>query len=197
MSRIAATLLLLLIAPAAIAQISEVTPFAGYQTGGAVTLNGLNTGLDDAAAFGVVVTFDRGRGRKLDVLLSHEQTRAARRDPFVPPVSADVALDYLQIGGRYAARPEQRTAPYVAMTIGATRMAIESASAVRFSYAFGAGADIRLTPRTSLRLDGRFHTTLVQTNAQIGCSSGATCTGFGTSTALTQFTAGACLVIRL
>ena len=142
------------------------------------------------------VTFDRGRGRKLDVLVSHEQTRASRRDPSEEPVATDVTIDYAQIGGRYIINPERRAAPYVAMTIGGTRLVIGSGSALRFSYALGAGADVRLTSATSLRLDGRFYTTLVEAGAQIGCNSGGTCTGFGIGSALTQFTASAGLAVR-
>src|SRR6185369_5509648 len=73
----------LLIASSAVAQVSEVTPFVGYQGGGSITLNGLDTRLDQQPEFGVFVTFDRGRGRKLDLLVSHQATRAERHDPFV------------------------------------------------------------------------------------------------------------------
>ena len=175
---------------------NEITPFIGYGTGGSVGINGLNTSLDDRPAFGVFVTFDRGPGRKLDLVFSHEQTRASRHDPFEEPVSTDVTLDYFQIGGRYVFTPDQRTAPYIAMTIGGARVAIEGGSGVRFAYAFGGGADLRLTRKTALRLDGRFTTTFVEANAQIGCASGGTCSGFGNGSALTQFTASAGLVVH-
>lgn len=142
------------------------------------------------------VSFDRGRGRKLDVLVSHEQTRAARNDPFQDPVSTDVTLDYFQIGGRYIFKPDERVQPYIAATIGGTRIAVDGGSGVRFSYGFGAGSDLRLSRATALRLDGRFHTTFTDATAQIGCNSKGTCTGFGTGSALTQFTASVGLVVH-
>ena len=190
---------LMLIASCALAQPSEVTPFAGYQGGGTITLNGLNTPLQRSPALGVFVTFDRGPGRKLDLLVSHQQTRAQRHDPFVPPVSSDVTVDYFQIGGRYVISPEERAAPYVAMTMGGTRVGTDSGSGVFFSFAFGAGADLRLTRRTALRLDGRFHTTLIGSNAQLQCSGSGgagTCAGFENGSVFTQLTASAGLVVH-
>lgn len=189
----------MLIACSALAQPSEVTPFVGYQGGGTITLNGLDTALEQRPAFGVFLTFDRGRGRKLDVLVSHQQTRAERHDPFEPPLFSDVTVDYFQIGGRYVISPEERTAPYVAMTVGATRIGTDSGSGVFFSFAFGAGADLRLTRRTALRLDGRFHTTLIGSNAQIQCSGSGgsgTCAGFESGSSFTQLTASAGLVVH-
>ncbi|MGZ7039111.1 MAG: outer membrane beta-barrel protein, partial [Thermoanaerobaculia bacterium] len=189
----------MLMACSALAQVPEVTPFVGYQGGGTITLNGLDTRLEQRPAYGVFVTFDRGPGRKLDLLVSHQQTRAARNDPFVEPLSSDVTVDYFQIGGRYMFTPEERTDPYIAMTVGGTRVGTDSGSGVFFSFAFGAGADVRLTRRTALRLDGRFHTTLIGSNAQLSCSGSGgsgTCAGFESGSSFTQLTASAGLVIH-
>src|SRR5438128_8753514 len=74
---------------AAFAQFSELTPLVGYQQGGGY----------DSGMFGLMGSFDRGRGRKLDLIVSHQKK-----------------VDYFQIGGRYLFHPEQRVDPYIGVT---------------------------------------------------------------------------------
>lgn len=193
--------LLPFIASTAFAQTytGEVTPFVGYQTGGAVIIDGRSSDLEDGAAFGVMLTFDRGPGRKLDIVYAHQTTNAVRNDPFGPgpaTLKYDTFVDYAQIGGRYVFTPEQRLAPYVALTAGGTRLAVNEKSAILFSYAFGGGADVRLSERTSIRFDGRFTNTLSADRSTYECQSGGSCNGFSTGSMLTQFTASTGIVIR-
>ncbi|HEY3052086.1 MAG TPA: hypothetical protein VGK04_01720, partial [Thermoanaerobaculia bacterium] len=48
---------------AAFAQFSELTPLVGYQQGGGY----------DSGMFGLMGSFDRARGRKLDLIVSHQK----------------------------------------------------------------------------------------------------------------------------
>src|SRR5688500_8748364 len=109
-----ASILLILLASPALAQTYEVTPFLGWQEGGAVTLGDEDTSLDGAPVFGITLTLDRGAGRKADLVLSTQSTRAERQDPFEPLISADVSISHAHIGGRFHWRPEDRVDPYVA-----------------------------------------------------------------------------------
>ncbi len=192
-------MLVLSASPLAAQLTGEVTPYAGYQTGGSVVIDGRNSDLEDGAAFGVMLTFDRGRGRKLDLVVGHETTNAIRNDPFGPgpaTLKYRVFVDYAQLGGRYVFSPEQRVAPYIALTAGGTRIALNGTSAVAFSWAAGGGADIRLNERTAIRFDGRFTNTLFADRAAYECQSGGSCSGFSTGSILTQFTASTGIVIR-
>jgi hypothetical protein len=200
--RSAPVFLLLVLLPstaAAQAYTREVTPFIGYQTGGAVIIDDRSSGLEDGPAFGVTFTFDRGPGRKLDLVYGHETTNAVRNDPFgagPATLKYQTYVDYLQIGGRYVWTPEQRVAPYIALTAGGTRLAVNEKSAILFSYAFGGGADVRLSERTAIRFDGRFTNTLSGDRSTYECQSGGSCRGFSTGSMLTQFTASTGIVIR-
>src|SRR5687768_9152979 len=138
--------LILFFTASALAQTREITPFIGFQGGGELVIDNDEQSLESAPAFGVMLSFDRGRGRMLDFVVAHQDTEVE---------SADVTIDVFQIGGRYLLRREQRAMPYIAATVGATRVASGDASAVQLSFAGGVGADIRLTPRTALRFDGR------------------------------------------
>jgi opacity protein-like surface antigen len=189
-------LVVLFLPLAAEAATGEVTPFLGLQQGGALLVGNEEGDLEADPAFGVMFTLDRGRGRKLDIVLSHQDT-TADADDFFEPVSVDVAIDYLQIGGRYMFRPDERVNPYVAITVGGTHIRFDGGdSALRLSGAAGAGVDLGLTDRLALRLDGRFYTTLLDSDGELSCDSSGECVGFSESSALRQFTAAAGLVIR-
>lgn len=195
-ARTTSTIVVLLFASAASAQLSEITPFAGYQIGGVVELAEEDTDLNGSLAFGVMATFDRGRGRKLDLLLTHQGTRAERQDPFEPRLSVDVSLQYFQIGGRYFWDPDRRVAPYVAATGGGTYIRVGQADGAYLSFAIGGGADIQLNSRTALRFDGRFYTTLVGSRVEIACDSSGQCSGMAEGSQFNQFIASTGLVFR-
>ncbi|HVS32821.1 MAG TPA: hypothetical protein VMS98_15360 [Thermoanaerobaculia bacterium] len=186
----------ILLPPSALAQTYEVAPFLGWQEGGAVSLAEEDTGLDGAPVFGVMLTMDRGAGRKADLVLSAQRTRAERVEPFEPPISADVTIAYAHMGGRYHWRPEDRVDPYVAVTAGGTWLELRDRSGVALSFAAGIGADVRITPRTAIRFDGRFYTTLGADRLDIGCAGAIDCVGFASGNALTQFTASTGIVFR-
>ena len=185
-----------LLASSTSAQTWEVTPFLGWQEGGAVTLGDEDTGLDGAPAFGVMLTLDRGAGRKADLVLSTQSTRAERREPFEPLISADVNISHAHIGGRFHWRPEDRVDPYVAVTAGATRLELRDRSGIALSFAAGGGVDVHLTPSVALRLDGRFYTTLGADRLEIACGGTIDCVGFASGSALTQITASTGIAFR-
>jgi opacity protein-like surface antigen len=188
--------LLLLVASAASAQLSELTPFVGYQGGGVVELDEEDTGMNSSMAFGVMLTFDRGRGRKFDLVLSDQGTRAERQDPFEPRLSVDVSLQYFQIGGRYFWDPDRRVAPYVAATGGGMYIRVGSAEGAYLSFALGGGADIQLNSRMALRLDGRFYTALVGSRVEIACDSSGQCSGMADGSQFNQLIVSTGIVFK-
>lgn len=193
-------LVLLLIAmPAAAEDFGrEITPFVGWQHGGALWIDNRNAPLDDAPAFGVMVTFDKGRGRMLDLVFTHEMTNAVRGE-LMPPggsVAYRTFIDTAQIGGRYVFSPAQRLAPYIAMTAGGTWIGANGQHAIGFSFAYGAGADVRLSARTAIRFDGRFTSLLASQGGSVRCDSSGSCGGLVSGSLLTQFTASTGLAVR-
>jgi hypothetical protein len=179
--------LILLFALSTLAQTREITPFAGVQGGGKLDLDSEEQSVATAPAFGVMVSFDRGRGRMLDVVASHQETSVR---------TADVSVSTLHLGGRYFFHRDRRTMPYIALTAGGTRVASGDADAIQFSFAGGLGTDIRLSERAALRLDGRLYTTLFSDRANFSCDdSGACVTGIG-GDLFQQFIGSAGLAIR-
>src|SRR5215213_7887456 len=142
------------------AQSRELTPFIGWMEGGAVELDGEDTGIDGAFVGGLTLSFARGVSSQLDFTVAHTDSSAARRDPFEPPVTSDVTLDYFHLGGRYLFHPRERVDPYIGITAGGTRLAMRGSNGLAFSASYGGGVDLRMTETVALRLDGRFYTTL-------------------------------------
>lgn len=198
-STLFAACLLLAIPAMAQSTTGEVTPFIGYQTGGSVIIADRHSTIDSAPVFVVMVTWDRGPGRKLDLVFAHQSTNTLWEDPWAPPpnsVKFKTYVDYAQIGGRYVFSPEDVVQPYIAMTAGGTWVSLNDAGGVGFSFAYGGGTDIRLSRRTSIRLDGRFTSTMSVYGGAYSCNSSGSCRGFTTGTLLTQFTASTGLVVR-
>lgn len=173
----------------AFGQSGEITPFASWHGGGEFeTSLGRDPDLEGRDAWGLAVTLDRGRGRKLDVIFSRQEAALVVEDLFRPPddILVGVDIEYLHVGGRYVFDPGARARPYIGGTVGLTRFsADEGDSDVRFSSAFGAGVDLALTRRVGLRLDGRWYVTFVETNAELTCAGGD-CVGFGDASGFGQ-----------
>jgi hypothetical protein len=187
-------LLTTLVVPGLSAQISELTPLVGWQTGGSVEVNQLSTPVKASPVAGLTVSFDRGPGTKLDVLFVHQQSRAERHDPFEDPSRVDVSVAYLHIGGRHLFQPGERIDPYAGGTIGITRLGVNGAHTINPSFALAAGADLRLSRSIALRFDGRLHVTWINANLQVDCDSTGACGGTGSGGSLSQFTATTGLV---
>ena len=186
----------LLIAPALFAQQREITPFVGVQSGGSVEVNSQPGDINSAATFGVMLSFPRSHETMLDFVLSHQSTDVDT-GTFVDPHHYDAQLTYLQLGGRYLFKPDERFDPYIALTAGGTRAAIGDEWTVAFSFAGGVGADLRMTRRLALRLDARYYTTLANASTQVNCeiNGGGECSLFSHSGNFTQLavTAGAAI----
>jgi len=159
-------------------------------------LQQLPTSVKPAAAYGVTLSFNRGRGRELDLVAIDQETTASRQDPFGLPLSAKVNVLYLQIGGRYILDPDARMRPYVAGTIGGTRLSVDSLATFAPSLALGGGAEVQLSRAIALRVDGRVHVTLANGSTNVQCDSSGTCAGTTSGSGFTQFVASAGLAFR-
>ena len=201
MRRLQVAVIALMIAAAAPlhAQLSEITPFIGWQSGGSLTVNDLGTPLDVTPVYGLTVTWDWAPHSKLDVLISHQPTQATRNDPFEPPVKVKATINYFDIGGRYVFDPVGHATGYIAFTTGLTRVGVDAGQGLAFNLAGGGGLDLRISQHTALRLDGRWHATFAG-GGTIGCSSIGgigTCVAFSSGGGFGQFTGSAGLVYHL
>lgn len=179
------------------AQTGEVTPFISWQEGGEIIIDNEPGDVEGAVAGGVFLSFDRGRGRVLDIVLSH-QSSDATADGVFGPQTTDVSVDYAHVGGRYLFSPTERFSPYIGLTAGVTHFDA-GGSLLRPSGAAAVGADLWLTSRIALRIDGRVWVTLVDSSGELSCGGdggSGTCTAFTDSAAFSQMSLSAGVVIH-
>ncbi|MGH9456674.1 MAG: hypothetical protein ACRD2J_03430 [Thermoanaerobaculia bacterium] len=179
------------------AQGFEIAALAGVHGGAEFeTSSGEDPELQDDTAFGLMVTLDRGRTRRLDVVYLRHDSALLVEDIFQTPDDTLVSLDidYLHVGGRVLFRPGERAQPYLGGTVGLTRIAAEDETTIRASAAFGAGVDLWATDRIGFRLDGRWWVSFIDAGAEIFCSGG--CIAVGSANGFPQMTATAAIVFR-
>lgn len=176
---------------------AEITPALGWLAGGAFDVSGGDGELDDAPAFGMTLSFERGSDARLDFVYLGQRSSMTVEEFGFDPYDVDVAVDYLHFGGRYLFRPGERNNPWIGVTAGVSRIALDpGSSVVRPSASLGVGTDLTLNERTAIRLDARWWTTLVDADGELSCASSGTCIGFGEGGGFNQFSATAGVVIR-
>jgi hypothetical protein len=78
----------------------------------------------------------------------------------------------LQIGGTYQGQGDM-VRPYLAATIGGTRIKTDADSDSFFSGSIGVGVQIRPSSRLGIRLEARAYGTLTDSNTDLFCRTGA------------------------
>jgi opacity protein-like surface antigen len=179
------------------AQSREITPLIGLQQGGSLSVAGDPGDIESSASVGVTLSFPRSRETMLDFVLLHQSSDVTTGDFFESRVD-DVDVTYLQAGGRYLFKPQERFDPYIAATIGGTRVAVADESVVALSFAAGAGFDVGLSERLALRLDGRYYSTLTNVSSSVDCQfgGGGECSLFSEGSNFSQLALSAGLDVR-
>jgi hypothetical protein len=181
----------------------ELTPFAGFSTGG--DFEDLTTtaklSLDDSSSFGVILNIDESVNTQWEILYSLQATEA---DTTGLPISGgplDIDVHYIQGGGTYLFSGEAAR-PFLAATVGAAHFAPGLSgvdSETFFAFSIGTGLQIRPNARFGIRLEARGYGTLVDSNSELFCQSdpaGAICVVTVDGTILWQFQAFAGFVFR-
>lgn len=172
----------LFVACAAVAQQStespayrfEVTPFAGFRTGGTFTDedSGAELELNDSGSYGLILNMRESWNTEWELLYNHQSTDFDTG----PGTRIDIDIDYLQIGGTYIGTDIEGPArPYLAATIGLAHLDPRAAnlpSDTYFAFSIGGGWKFFPTSRLGLRLEGRFYGTVIDSDSKIFCASG-------------------------
>jgi opacity protein-like surface antigen len=183
----------------------EITPFAGYTGGGDFT--NVNTGqslsFDETSSYGILLGFKQATDPKqpgtawLELYLSKQQTKLRASQPFFTgSPSLNVDVEYYHIGGTYG-QAEGKVQPFVAGTLGATRMDPQQggwSAETMFSLTLGGGVKVYLAEHVGLRLEGRWLGTLVNGSGGVFCSNGA-CLVTVQGDVLSQYTANAGVIL--
>jgi hypothetical protein len=156
----------------------ELTPFVGYRAFGSFEDDetGEDYDLENDSSLGFIINFPAQRNTEWEIYYSKQSTEIKTGDLLQKSSVIDVDVEYLQLGGTYLFDREPAGQPYFVATIGAARFDPSGAgtsSDTFFSFAAGGGWKYFPDKRVGLRLDGRFIGTLIDSDTDIFCQSGA------------------------
>lgn len=152
----------------------SLTPFAGYRIGGEFDDddNDDELELDDGASIGLIVNAPFDDRTEWEVFYSRQSTDIDQSTVTVGQ-DVDVTVEYLQIGGTYVGDGETAR-PYLAATVGGSRIDADGGFDSETYFAFGIGGGLHVFPenRIGLRLEGRLFGSLVDSDSGVFCQSG-------------------------
>lgn len=181
----------------------EITPFAGYRTGGSFSEKDGpgRVNLNDSSAAGIILNFRANAKGQYELLYASQRTDAATSGFFENDPKVDLDIETLQFGGTYLFDGDV-TRPFIALTLGATRFDSnlpDSSSESFLSASLGGGLQIMPAKRLGIRLEARMYTTFVDDESSIFCSSidgAGSCNILIAARTMTQWEAHAGLVFR-
>ncbi len=207
MARIHSAALLLLLSLPAVSRAetpaNELTLFGGQRFGGAFDVEEGDSSYDLDAASSVGIIFNRvQRGNThWEVLYARQDTVAESDSPGVNEPRVDIDLELLEAGGTYS-WDRSRAHPYLAMTLGGTRVESRAQGAESDTFVSGSlGLGLRFAPAANigLRLEARYHAIFTDDETDLLCRTGPdtnVCAVRIESRVLSQVTAFAGLTLR-
>ena len=172
--------------------VVQVATFGGYGHGGGhEAFVATPFDVDGAPSIGAVLDVFIDRGRSITFIYTHQDTRIDRPTGDADVVPARISIDRWHRGGTVEGESGP-VRPFYQATVGLTRFANETGSAVRFSAGGGGGVKLMPSERVGVRFDGRAYAVLVDGSASTSfCSPGVCLVGLRMSLAWqAEFTAG-------
>lgn len=159
----------------ALAQLVEITPFAGYRissdlddgrydTEQQVTV--VNIGVDDSGEFGLIVDVApfNNKGFQLEATYSHQKTKlqAVNAGSGDRVDEADFFIDYFQVG-LLVQKPEKPIQPFASFGFGLVALSPEgdAANETRTAASIGVGVKAWANPNFALRIQGILRSTYI------------------------------------
>jgi opacity protein-like surface antigen len=165
------------LAPAAYADILQITPFYGYRFGGQFedADTGENLKFRESACWGGVLDVRLSEATQVEFYYSRQETELKRDEGlFAGTMLFDLDVDYYHLGGTYTI-PYGPWEPFVLGTLGATHLAPDAPgtdSLTRFSLGLGGGLRFFPTKHLGLYLAGRGLFTALEGTATFRSESG-------------------------
>ena len=151
----------------------EITPISGYRFGGTFQVDGSDTswGVDDSSSFGLIVNLPHDTNTNYEFAY-FEQSSNAELDGVTTGRSL-IGLDQrtLQVGGTYEWGGD-RVRPYLAASIGGTRIEAAGEDDTFFSGSIGLGLLISPASTIGFRLEARAHGVFVSSDTDLLCRTG-------------------------
>lgn len=180
MNKIVGAFLALLVVSAAHPQENEfnfeLTPFAGFATGGEFddTATSASLDLEDSSGFGLILDIRESANTQWEILYSLQVTEADTTGLPISGAPLDIDVHYIQGGGTYLFEGDNAR-PFLALTIGAAHFVpglngVDSETF--FAFSVGTGLQIRPNDRFGIRLEARAYGTLLDSDSDLFCQSG-------------------------
>ncbi len=151
----------------------EVTPIGGYRFGGTFEFDESDASyeIEESSSFGLIVNLPHDTNTQWEFLYAQQSSDAELKDGTTEQPVIDVEQQTLQIGGTYQ-WPGEKLRPYLAATIGGTRIATRTDSDSFFSGSIGLGVLISPSTRLGVRLEARAHGALLRSDTDLLCRTG-------------------------
>ena len=151
----------------------EITPTGGYRFGGTFQVADADTSWDveDSSSFGLIVNLPHDTNTKYEFIYSQQSSDAELDGVTIGQSIIDLEQQTLQIGGTYQWSGDT-VQPYLAATIGGTRIEAAGESDTFFSGSIGLGMLISPASRFGVRLEARAHGVFVNSDTDLLCRTG-------------------------
>ena len=159
----------------------EITPYAGYTTGGNFEDNttGANLDVKDGGSFGLVLGVPDTPETQYELFYGFQRTKVTGGGTFGGGTLFDLDIHYLHLGGAYMF-PGNTVRPFLSGGLGATHFVPHGSGTSQktyFSLSLGGGAKIPISGHVGLRFEGRGFLTILPDTTEVFCvsSGGAAC----------------------
>ncbi|MEE8604385.1 MAG: hypothetical protein V3S65_03340 [Candidatus Aminicenantaceae bacterium] len=157
----------------------EISPFAGYQFGGKLSVQAGTLSIKDAMNYGVALDFYIRPGMQVELAYIRQDTELRLANVLTGQKSPlfDMAVEHYQIGGLYEIRPG-RVKPFALLTAGLTHFnpkPKDRSSEWRFSFGFGGGIKAFVSERIGFRFQGRLLFPYFPQGGGLWCSAPGGC----------------------
>ncbi len=151
----------------------EITPTGGYRFGGTFQVADADTSWDveDSSSFGLIVNLPHDTNTKYEFIYSQQSSDAELDGVTIGRSIVDLEQQTLQIGGTYQWSGDT-VQPYLAASIGGTRIEAAGESDTFFSGSIGLGMLISPASRFGIRLEARAHGVFVSSDTDLLCRTG-------------------------
>lgn len=151
----------------------EITPVGGYRFGGTFEIEASDASYDvqDSSTAGLILNLREKDNTQWELLYSRQSSEARLESGAGTRPLVDLELQMLQIGGTYQGSGDT-VRPYLAATIGGTRIATSTESDTFFSGSIGVGLQILPSSRLGIRIEARAHGTLTDSDTTLFCGTG-------------------------
>ena len=151
----------------------EITPYGAYRFGGTFDVQDSDDAweIQDSSAVGLIINLRERANTQWEFIYSQQASTARLSSTTQPTASIDLDVQYFQVGGTYQWEGDV-IRPYLAATIGGTRVSAPSESDAFFSGSIGLGLQIMPESRVGVRVEARAWGSLTDSSTNLFCSVG-------------------------